>query len=111
VALGEPAFVHQVSTGAGIQPLTPEHIELQWRAAAECARREIKIAAERHGTGWSFEVARRRISSGRWVVPGIDFKGRLTPIPWACPSQWGDRTWTTGFAFIGLSFLASFCCV
>jgi hypothetical protein len=51
-------FVHQVSTEAGIQPLTPESIELQWRAAAERARREIKIAAERHGIDWSFEVVR-----------------------------------------------------
>src|ERR1700758_1486083 len=51
-------FPHQVTLGAGLQPLTKDHIEDHFRAFAERARQELKAAAERHGVKWSFDVVR-----------------------------------------------------
>ena len=51
-------FARQVSLGAGIEPLTRDHVEDHFRAFAERARHELAAAAGRHGVKWSFEVVR-----------------------------------------------------
>ena len=49
-------FARQVTPLAGAQPFTGEQAHLQLRAAAERARRELAIAATRHGVKHSFEI-------------------------------------------------------
>jgi nucleotide-binding universal stress UspA family protein len=51
-------FTRQVTLGASAEPLTPEHIELHLRVAAERARRDLVAAATRHGVTCSFEIVR-----------------------------------------------------
>ena len=51
-------FARQVSLGAGLEPLTRDHVEDHFRAFAARARRELDAAAGRHHVKWSFEVAR-----------------------------------------------------
>jgi nucleotide-binding universal stress UspA family protein len=51
-------FARQVTLGAGLEPLTRDHVEDHFRAFAERARREFAAAADRHGIKWSFETVR-----------------------------------------------------
>ena len=51
-------FSRQVTLGAGAEPLTPEHVELHFRVAAERVRRELVAAATRHGVTCTFEIVR-----------------------------------------------------
>ena len=51
-------FARQVTLGAGLEPLTKDHVEEHFRAFAERARRALGEAADRHGVKWSFETVR-----------------------------------------------------
>jgi hypothetical protein len=58
IGLAGLPFARQVTLGAGLEPLTKEHVEDHLRASAERARRELAAAAERHSVKWSFETVR-----------------------------------------------------
>jgi nucleotide-binding universal stress UspA family protein len=58
IGLAGLPFARQVTIGAGVEPLTRDHVEEHFRAFAERARRELTTAAERHGVKGSFEVVR-----------------------------------------------------
>lgn len=51
-------FAKQVTVGAGAEPLTHDSIELQLRAQAERAHRDLIAAATRHQVKFSFEITR-----------------------------------------------------
>jgi hypothetical protein len=51
-------FARQVTLGAGLEPLTKNHVEDHFRAFAERSRRELAAAAERLDVKWSFEIVR-----------------------------------------------------
>jgi nucleotide-binding universal stress UspA family protein len=51
-------FTRQFTLGAVAEPLTSEHVELHLRIAAERVRRELFLAAQRHGVTASFEIVR-----------------------------------------------------
>jgi nucleotide-binding universal stress UspA family protein len=58
IGLAGLPFARQVTLGAGLEPLTKDHVEDQFRAAAERAWRELAAAAERHDVKSTFEVVR-----------------------------------------------------
>jgi hypothetical protein len=58
IGLAGLPFARQVTLGAGLEPLTKDHVEDHLRASAERARRELAAAAERHSVKWSFETVR-----------------------------------------------------
>ena len=58
ISLAGLPFARQVTLGAGLEPLTKDHVEDHFRAFAERARREFAAAADRHGVKWSFETVR-----------------------------------------------------
>lgn len=58
IGLAGLPFARQVTLGAGVEPLTKDHVEDHFRASAERARRELAAAAERHDVKWSFETVR-----------------------------------------------------
>ncbi len=51
-------FTRQTTLGGTAEALTPEHVELHLRLAAERAHKELLAAARRHGVAASFEVVR-----------------------------------------------------
>ena len=58
VCLAGLPFACQFTVTAGREPLTEDHIEDHFRAFAGRARRELDVAARRHGADSSFEVVR-----------------------------------------------------
>ena len=58
ISLAGLPFARQVTLGAGLEPLTKDHVEDHFRAFAERARRELAAAADRHDVKWSFEIVR-----------------------------------------------------
>ena len=58
IGLSGLPFARQVTLGIGLEPLTKDHVEDQFRAFAQRARRELAAAADRHGVKWSFETVR-----------------------------------------------------
>ena len=63
IGLAGLPFARQVSLGAGLEPLTRDHVEDHFRAFAGRARREFAAAADRHGVKWSFEVVRSPLAA------------------------------------------------
>jgi hypothetical protein len=64
VCLAGLPFARQVTLGAGIEPLTKDHVEDHFRAFAQRARRELAATADRHGVKWSFEIVRGPLTPG-----------------------------------------------
>ncbi len=58
IGLAGLPFARQVTLGAGLEPLTKDHIEDHFRAIAERTQRELAAAAQRHGVKWSFDILR-----------------------------------------------------
>jgi len=58
IGLAGLPFARQVTLGAGLEPLTKDHVEDHFRAFAERARRDLAMAADRHDVKWSFETVR-----------------------------------------------------
>src|SRR5262249_28379119 len=66
-------FARQVVLGTGARPLTTQEIELQLRAAAERARKDLFAAARLHQVKCSFEIAR----GGSTMVASTAIEGDL----------------------------------
>jgi nucleotide-binding universal stress UspA family protein len=113
IGLAGMPFARQVTLGAGAEPLTRDHVEDHFRAAAERARRELAAAAGRHGVKSSFEVARGPLTAGMLagehdlVVAGATTRPvgghfRLSSRGWswmeaaARPFLLAKRAWETG---------------
>ena len=76
-------FSRQTTLGAAAEPLTPEHVELHLRVAAEQARQELLAAAKRHGVNATFEVVRSAAATALAGVSERDLvvaAGRSRPI-------------------------------
>jgi len=65
-------FARQVTLGAGLEPLTKDHVEDHFRAFAERARRDLAMAADRHDIKWSFETVRGPLAP-EMLAGGDDF--------------------------------------
>ena len=64
IGLAGLPFARQVTLGAGLEPLTKEHVEEHLRAFAERVRRDLVAAADRHDVKWSFEIVRGPLTPG-----------------------------------------------
>ena len=64
IGLAGLPFARQVTLGTGAEPLTKDHVEDHFRAFAERVRRELAVAADRHGVRWSFEVGHSSLAAG-----------------------------------------------
>jgi hypothetical protein len=119
IGLAGLPFARQVTLGAGLEPLTKDDIEGQFRAAAERARRELAAAAEQHDVTWSFDVARGPLTADMlagehdFVVAGATTRPvgshfRLSPRSWswmevaARPFLLAKRAWETGGSVLTL---------
>jgi hypothetical protein len=58
ISLAGLPFARQITLGAGLEPLTKDHVEDHFRAFAERVRRQFAEAADRQGVKWSFETVR-----------------------------------------------------
>jgi hypothetical protein len=106
-------FARQVTLGTGSEPLTKDHVEEHFRAAAERARHELAEAANRYAVKWSFEVVRGPLAANTlrdehdFVVAGaatrpIGDHFRISSRCWlwmaiiARPFLLAKREWETG---------------
>ena len=112
-------FARQVTLGAGLEPLTKDHVEDYFRAFAERARRELAAAADRHEVTWSFEVVRGPLAADTvgdehdFVVAGAATRPiggyfRIASRCWswmaiiARPFLMAKRDWETGGSVLTL---------
>src|SRR3954469_15883401 len=65
ISLAGLPFARQVTLGAGLEPLTRDHVEDHFRAFAVRIQRELAAAADRYGAKWSFEIVRGPLASER----------------------------------------------
>jgi len=113
IGLAGLPFARQVTLGAGLVPLTKEHVEEHLRAFAERVRRDLVAAADRHDVKWSFEIVRGPLTPGTlggehdFVVAGAESRPigghfRIASRSWswmtviARPFLLAKREWETG---------------
>jgi hypothetical protein len=119
IGLAGLPFARQVTLGVGLQPLTRDQVEDDFRAFAERARRELAEAAERHEVQWSFETVRGPLTPDMlggehdFVVAGaacrpIGDHFRIAARSWswmtvvARPFLLAKRQWETGGSVLAL---------
>ena len=112
-------FARQVTLGVGLEPLTKDQVEDDFRAFAERARRQLAEAAERHEVQWSFETVRGPLTTDMlggehdFVVAGaasrpIGDHFRIAARSWswitvvARPFLLAKRQWETGGSVLAL---------
>jgi len=119
IGLAGLPFARQVTLGAGLEPLTKEHVEEHLRAFAERVRRDLVAAADRHDVKWSFEIVRGPLTPGTlggehdFVVAGAESRPigghfRIASRSWswmtviARPFLLAKREWETGGSVLTL---------
>ena len=119
IGLAGLPFARQVTLGAGIEPLTRDDIEGQFRASAERARQDLAAAAEPRDITWFFEVVRGPLTADMLagehdlVVAGavtrpVGGHFRLSSRGWswlevaARPFLLAKRAWETGGSVLTL---------
>ena len=119
IGLARLPFARQVTLGAGLEPLTRDHVEDHFRAFAERARRDLAMAAERYDINWSFETVRgppgpdRLAGEHDFVVAGAESRPigdhfRVASHCWswiaivARPFLLAKRGWETGGSVLAL---------
>ena len=119
IGLARLPFARQVTLGAGLEPLTRDHVEDHFRAFAERARRDLAMAAERYDINWSFETVRgppgpdRLAGEHDFVVAGAESRPignhfRVASRCWswtaivARPFLLAKREWETGGSVLAL---------
>jgi hypothetical protein len=119
IGLAGLPFARQVTLGVGLEPLTRDQVEDDFRAFAERTRRELAEVAERHKVEWSFKTVRGPLTpdmlGGKhdFVVAGaasrpIGDHFRITSRSWswmtvvARPFLLAKRQWEAGGSVLAL---------
>ena len=119
IGLAGLPFARQVTLGAGLEPLTKDHVEDHFHAFAERARRDLAVVADRHDVKWSLETVRGPLAPDMlagehdFVVAGAENRPignhfRVASRCWswmaivARPFLLAKREWETGGSVLAL---------